>query len=293
MSLPALLADLVLPVVGAPLPIIADPGLVVAQCRAGIVGVWPALNARSASHLSNGLDEITKDVKEARLRGEPVAPYAISHVAHASNARLQQDLEVCGRYGVPLIITSMALPAALLPAVHEWGGLLFHDVTGPREARAAVEAGVDGLVLVCDGGRAGALSPFAFVEAVRDFWEGPIVLAGEIGTGRSILAAQIMGADLAAVGSRLMATTEARAAEGYKVMRREGDPSLAMEAGGTEPCKQTPGVPGEIAPTALVVAQLRSEYYAARSARIRLGGAPAAVVPRPPPPILAVGGARG
>lgn len=303
MPLPALLADLVLPVIGTPLPIIAAPGLVIAQCRAGIVGALPALNAPSPLHLANWLDEITRELKAARLAGEPVAPYAITQVVHASNLRLDDDMEVCGRYGVPLIMTSVSGPAALVPVVHGWGGLVFHDAATLREAREAVAAGVDGLVLVCAGDQAGALSPFAFVELVRGFWEGPIVLSGSIGTGRGILAAQIIGADLAAVGSRFFATTEARTAEGFGGLLLDSGPvasspqpseppSAAGGSGGAHP-RQEGALRDEIAPTALVVAHLRSEYYAARSARLRLGGAPAAVVARPQPPLLAAGGARG
>lgn len=294
MPLPALLADLVLPVIGAPLPIVADPGLVVAQCRAGIVGALPALNARSSFQLANWLDEITSALREARQRGEAAAPYAVTHVAHPSNTRLGQDLDVCARYGVPLIFTSMAAPLAIVPAVQEWGGLVFHDVVSRREAGEAIEVGVDGLVLVCGGPRAGAVSPFAFVEAVRDVWEGPIVLSGGIGTGRTVLAAQIIGADLAVVDGRLSAAAEARAAEGYKAMLLVGG-TAASTPGDIDPGDAWhPAVSAdEVVPTALVVAQLRSEYYAARSARIGLGGAPAAVVPRPPLPILAAGGARG
>lgn len=310
MPLPALLADLALPVLGAPLFIISDPGLVVAQCRAGIVGAFPALNAQPQAALAGWLDEITVGLKEARLRGEPVAPYAVSHLVHPSNARLDEDMVLCARYGVPLIVTSLSAPTALVPAVHEWGGLVFHEVVGVRQARDALEAGVDGLVLVCAGadGQAGSLSPFSFLEEVRAFWDGPIVLAGAIDTGRSILAAQIIGADLAAVGRRFIATTEAHAGAGYRTMLldAQGEEIVAAPASGGVPADLWPLVPGrrehrsggtgpgeETLSTALVVARLRSEYYDARAARIRLGGATAAAVARPEPlPVLAAAGAR-
>lgn len=308
MPLPALLADLALPVLGAPLFIISDPGLVVAQCRAGIVGAFPALNAQPQTEMASWLDAITAGLKEARLRGEPVAPYAVSHLVHPSNTRLDQDMELCARYGVPLIVTSLSAPTAVVPAVHDWGGLVFHDVVGVEQARDAVEAGVDGLVLVCAGadGQAGSLSPFTFVEDVRSFWDGPIVLAGAIATGRSILAAQILGADLAAVGHRFIATSEARAAAGFRTMLldSQGADIVATPVTGglsADLCRLAPEQRGEAvahpqeghASTALVVARLRSEYYDARAARIRLGGATAAVVARAEPlPVLAAGGGR-
>lgn len=314
MPLPALLADLALPVVGAPLFIVSDPGLVIAQCRAGIVGAFPALNAQPQAELANWLDEITAGLKEVRLRGEPTAPYAVSHLVHPSNPRFDQDMKLCARYGVPLIFTSLSAPTGIVPVVHEWGGLVFHDVIDVQEARDAVEARVDGLTLVCAGadGQAGALSPFVFVEEVRAFWDGPIVLSGAIATGRSILAAQIIGADLACVGRRFLSTTEARAAGGYRTMLLDspGEEIVAAPVKGGTPAdlwRPGPGRPDarsdgagqetgssdEIASTALVVARLRSEYYDARAARIRLGGATAAAVARPEPlPVLAAGGRR-
>lgn len=310
MPLPALLADLALPVIGAPMFIVSDPGLVVAQCRAGVVGTFPTLNAQSETELAGWLDEVTTGLKAARLGGELTAPYAVSHIVHASNTRLDHDMAVCARYGVPLVLTSLAAPTAIVPAVHDWGGLVFHDVMDVEQARAAIEAGVDGLVLVCAGadGQAGVLSPFTFVEDVRAFWDGPVVLSGAIATGRSILAAQIVGADLAAVGRRFLAAAEARAAAGYRTMLRDspGEAIVPAPATGGLPrprpghSNEQPGAVGhdtgsdeDIVSTALIVARLRSEYYDARAARIRLGGATAAVVARPEPlPVLAAGGAR-
>jgi nitronate monooxygenase len=220
MSVPPLLAGLTLPVIGAPLFIISDPGLVIAQCRAGIVGAFPALNARPQSQLASWLYGITAELDEARGRGERVAPYAVNLIIHPTNTRQEQDLETCARYEVPLVITSLGEPSAVVSAVHGWGGLVFHDVTTVRHARKAVEAGVDGLILVCAGagGHAGSLSPFALVDEVRQFWRGPVALSGAISSGRSILAAQVMGADLAYMGTRFIASAEARAAEGYKAM---------------------------------------------------------------------------
>jgi nitronate monooxygenase len=214
MALPAIFQRLRLPVIGAPLFIVSNPDLVIAQCRAGILGSFPALNARPAAMLDEWL---------ARIRvalGPDDAPFAVNQIVHGSNDRLAQDLETCGRHRVPLIITSLRAPGEVVRAVHGWGGLVFHDVTTLRHAEKALEAGVDGLILVAAGagGHAGTLSPFALVDEVRRIWDGPIALSGAITHGRQVLAAQAMGADLAYMGTRFIATAEANASEAYKAM---------------------------------------------------------------------------
>jgi len=215
MPLPDLLRHrLRLPVIGAPLFIISNPDLVIAQCRAGIVGSFPALNARPKEEL---------DVWLTRLRAtltEQDAPFAVNQIVHASNDRLEHDLEICARHRVPIIITSLRAPNAVVDAVHGWGGLVFHDVTSLRHAEKALEAGVDGLILVAAGagGHAGTLSPFALVAEVRRIFAGPIILSGSITNGAQILAAQAMGADLAYLGTRFIATAEANADPRYKQM---------------------------------------------------------------------------
>ncbi|NKC32778.1 NAD(P)H-dependent flavin oxidoreductase [Falsiroseomonas selenitidurans] len=219
MPLPALLQGrLRLPLIGAPLFIISNPDLVIAQCRAGIVGSMPALNARPASELDPALARIT-----AALTPQD-APFAINLIVHASNDRVDHDLAVCAKHRVPIIITSLRAPHAVVEAVHAWGGLVFHDVTNLRHAQKALEAGVDGLILVAAGagGHAGTLSPFALVAEVRKIFAGPLILSGAITTGGQILAAQAMGADLAYMGTRFIATAEANAAEAYKRMIVEG-----------------------------------------------------------------------
>jgi nitronate monooxygenase len=223
MALPALLQDsLSLPVIGSPLFIVSNPDLVIAQCKAGIVGSFPALNARPAAQLEVWLERITRELAahKAAHPGARVAPYAVNQIVHASNDRLQHDLDVCARFKVPIIITSLRAPHEAIEAVHAWGGVVFHDVISIRHARKALEAGVDGLILVCAGagGHAGALSPFALVSEVRRFYDGPIILSGAITRGEHILAAQALGADLAYMGTRFIATHEANAVEEYKRM---------------------------------------------------------------------------
>ncbi len=223
MPLPAILADnLALPVIGAPLFIVSNPDLVIAQCLAGVVGSMPALNARPAEQLEEWLTAIDAALAQARAArpGAKIAPYAINQIIHPTNERLAHDLDVCERHRVPLVITSLSAPTEVAPRVHGWGGLVFHDVISVRHAKKAIEAGVDGLILVCAGagGHAGMLSPFALVEEVRRFWDGPIALSGAIATGRGVLAAQAMGADLAYIGTRFVATHEARASAAYKQM---------------------------------------------------------------------------
>ena len=214
MPLPPLLRRLALPAIGAPLFIVSNPDLVIAQCRGGMVGAFPALNARPKQELDAWL---------ARIRaalGPEDAPFAVNQIVHATNDRLAHDLEICAKHRVPMIITSLRAPGEVVRQVHGWGGLVFHDATSLRHAEKALEAGVDGLVLVAAGagGHAGTLSPFALVAEVRRIWDGPIALSGAITEGRQILAAQAMGADLAYMGTRFIATAEANAAARYKAM---------------------------------------------------------------------------
>ncbi len=214
MALPPPLDRLALPVIGAPLFIVSNPALVIAQCRAGIVGSFPALNARPKEALDEWLTRITAAL------GPGDAPYAVNQIVHGSNDRLQHDLDVCAKHRVPIVITSLRAPGEVVRAVHGWGGIVLHDVTNLRHAQKALEAGVDGLILVAAGagGHAGTLSPFALVDEVRRIFDGPLVLSGSITQGRQVLAAQAMGADLAYIGTRFIATAEANAAEAYKRM---------------------------------------------------------------------------
>lgn len=207
-------ARLRLPVLASPMFIVSGPELVIAQCRAGVIGSFPALNARPQALLADWLDQI-----QAELADDPyAAPFAVNQIVHQSNDRLESDLRVCMDREVPLIITSLRAPGEVVPAVHAYGGLVFHDVISVRHAEKAIEAGVDGLILVCAGagGHAGTLSPFALTAEIRRFWQGPIVLSGAIATGQAILAAQALGADLAYIGTRFIATEEARAQPEYK-----------------------------------------------------------------------------
>lgn len=211
-----------LPVVGAPMFIVSNPDLVIEQCKSGVVGSFPALNARPKELLAAWLERIRSEL-DTHARAHPgsiVAPYAVNQIIHGSNERLAHDLEVCERFRVPIIITSLRAPDEIVPRVHAWGGLVFHDVISVRHARRAMEAGVDGLILVCagGGGHSGALSPFALVHEVRRFFKGTILLAGAIATGEAVLAAQALGADLAYIGTRFIATTEANARPEYKQM---------------------------------------------------------------------------
>jgi len=223
MSLPAILENnLRLPLIGSPLFIVSNPDLVLAQCKAGIVGSFPALNARPAEELHAWLDRITTELA-AHREAHPertVAPFAVNQIVHKSNDRLEHDLEACVKYQVPIIITSLRAPNEAIPAIHSYGGLVFHDIINVRHAEKALEAGVDGLILVCNGagGHAGAFSPFALVSEVRKFYDGPIILSGAMTRGEHILSAQAMGADLAYMGTRFVAAEEANAARAYKDM---------------------------------------------------------------------------
>ncbi|TXM66423.1 nitronate monooxygenase family protein [Methylobacterium sp. WL120] len=218
----ALRGTLALPVIAAPLFIVSGPDLVIAQCLSGIVGSFPALNARPAELLDTWLTRITTTLAVARA-AEPtrtIAPFAVNQIVHASNDRLARDVAACVTHQVPIVITSLRAPDDVVRPIHGYGGVVFHDVTTVRHAEKALEAGVDGLILVCAGagGHAGTLSPFALLGEVRRFYDGPIILSGAITTGGAILAAQAMGADLAYMGTRFIATAEANAADTYKTM---------------------------------------------------------------------------
>jgi nitronate monooxygenase len=222
MALPALLQYLRLPAIGAPLFIISNPDLVLAQCKAGIVGSFPALNARPPELLDAWLTRITGELAAHRAANPQatLAPFAVNQIVHASNDRLQHDLDLCVKHRVPIFITSLRAPDAVVEAAHSYGALVFHDVTNLKHAQRALAAGVDGLILVCAGagGHAGRLSPFALVPEVRALYDGTIILSGAIARGDAILAAQAIGADLAYIGTRFIASAEANAPEAYKQM---------------------------------------------------------------------------
>jgi nitronate monooxygenase len=221
MSLPSALAQrLSLPVVGAPLFIISNPDLVIAQCKAGVVGSFPALNARPAALLEEWLQRISAELAEwdAKHPQSPSAPYAVNLIVHKSNDRVEHDLGLCVKYKAPVVITSLGAREDVNAAVHSYGGIVLHDIINNRFARKAVEKGADGLIAVAAGagGHAGTTSPFALVQEIREWFEGPLALSGCIANGASVLAAQAMGADLAYIGSAFIATDEARASEAYK-----------------------------------------------------------------------------
>ena len=221
MALPVALQNLRLPVIGSPLFIASGPALVTAQCKAGIVGSFPALNARPAEMLDTWLTQIQADLDEyAKAHPEAkIGPIAVNQIVHQSNNRLAHDVEVCVKHKIPIIISSLrAPPKEMLDAIHSYGGIVLHDVISIRHAKKALEAGVDGLILVAAGagGHAGALSPFALVGEVRKFFSGPIALSGSIATGDAVLAAQAMGADFAYIGSRWLATKESNVDEAYR-----------------------------------------------------------------------------
>ena len=221
MTLPVALQNLSLPVIGSPMFIASGPALVAAQCKAGIVGAFPALNARPAELLDTWLTDLQKELDDYRAAnpGAKVGPIAVNQIVHQSNDRLEHDVDMCVRHQVPIIISSLrAPPRAMLNAIHSYGGIVMHDVISIRHAQKALEAGVDGLILVAAGagGHAGALSPFALVGEVRKFFKGPLALSGSIATGDAILAAQAMGADFAYIGSRWLATQESNVTAGYR-----------------------------------------------------------------------------
>ena len=220
MSVPQILSHLRLPVIGAPLFILSNPALVIAQCKAGIVGSFPALNARPQSLVDEWLHEITEALAahDRDHPDAPAAPYAVNQIVHRSNDRLEQDIATCAKWKVPITITSLGARAELNDAVHSWGGITFHDIIDDRFARKAVEKGADGLIAVAAGagGHAGGWSPFALVQEIRKWFDGPLALSGAIANGRAVLAAQAMGADFAYIGSAFIATPEARAEDNYK-----------------------------------------------------------------------------
>jgi nitronate monooxygenase len=226
MALPSLLQNLRIPVVGAPLFIISNPKLVVAQCTAGIVGSMPSLNARPAEQLDAWLAEITESLAAwNRDHPErPAAPFAINQIVHKSNDRLEHDMAMCAKYKVPIVITSLGARTDVNDAVHGWGGIVLHDIIDNRFAKKAIEKGADGLIAVAAGagGHAGVKSPFALVQEIREWFDGPLLLSGAMATGGGILAAQAMGADLAYIGSAFIATEEARASDAYKQAIVEG-----------------------------------------------------------------------
>lgn len=220
MSLPPLFDTLRLPVIGSPLFIISGPELVIAQCKAGIVGSFPALNARPQSQLDEWLHQITEELSAHNRDNpdSPAAPYAVNQIVHKSNDRLDQDIASCAKWQVPITITSLGAREELNKAVHDWGGISLHDVINDFFAHKAIEKGADGLIPVAAGagGHAGVTSPFALVQEIREWFDGPVALSGSIASGASILGAQAMGADLGYIGSAFIAAKEARAEENYK-----------------------------------------------------------------------------
>ena len=222
MSVPAVLQNLRLPVIGSPLFIISGPELVLAQCKAGVVGSFPSLNARPLSQLDEWLDQITSELDAYNKANpdRPAAPFAVNQIVHKTNNRLEEDLELCVKYKVPLVITSLGARTEVNDAIHSYGGIVMHDIINVVFAHKALEKGADGLVAVCAGagGHAGTLSPFALTQEIRQFFDGPLALSGSISHGGAIAAAQAMGADFAYMGSAFIACDEARAVDGYKDM---------------------------------------------------------------------------
>ena len=220
MSVPSILSRLRLPVIGAPLFIVSGPALVIAQCKSGVVGSFPALNARPQALVDEWLHEITEALAahDRDHPDAPSAPYAVNQIVHRSNDRLEADIATCAKWKVPITITSLGAREDLNTAVHAWGGITFHDIINDRFAHKAIEKGADGLIAVATGagGHAGTWSPFALVQEIRQWFDGPLALSGSIATGGAVLAAQAMGADFAYIGSPFIATYEARASDEYK-----------------------------------------------------------------------------
>ncbi len=225
-KLPPVLANLPLPIIGSPLFIISNPKLVIAQCKAGVVGSMPALNARPAAQLEEWLIEITEELAAYNKAnpGKPAAPFAINQIVHKSNDRLEHDMEMVVKYKVPIVITSLGARTDVNDAVHSYGGVTLHDVINNKFAQKAIEKGADGIVAVAAGagGHAGIKSPFALIQEIRQWFDGPIALSGAIATGGAVLAAQAMGADFAYIGTAFIATEEARASDAYKQAIVEG-----------------------------------------------------------------------
>ena len=249
MPVPAALgAPLALPVIGAPMFLVSNPDLIVAQCRSGVIGAFPALNARPEAQLDVWLTQIRSELAQTPA----AAPFAVNQIIHPSNARLEHDMALCVKHKVPLIITSLRAPGDIVKHVHAYGGLVFHDVISVRHAEKALEAGVDGLILVCAGagGHGGNLSPFALVTEVRRFYDGPIALSGAITSGASILAAQAMGADFAYIGTRFLATHEAHLGAIYQ------QTLLAAKAADIMNTPYFTGVPGNYLRQSIIAAGL-------------------------------------
>ncbi|PUA95935.1 nitronate monooxygenase [Acidovorax sp. 107] len=226
-KLPPVLQNLSLPVIGSPLFIISNPKLVIEQCKAGVVGSMPALNARPAELLDEWLAEITETLAAYNKANpdKPAAPFAINQIVHKSNDRLEHDMQVCAKYKVPIIITSLGAREDVNQAVHAWGGVVLHDIINNKFAHKAIEKGADGLIAVAAGagGHAGTKSPFALIQEIRQWFDGPLALSGSIASGGAVLAAQAMGADFGYIGSAFIATHEARASDAYKQAIVEGN----------------------------------------------------------------------
>lgn len=220
MAVPAIFDNLRLPVIGSPMFIVSGPELVIAQCKAGVVGSFPSLNARPVSQLDEWLHQITEELAAHNRDNpdRPAAPYAVNQIVHKSNNRLEEDIAMCAKWQVPVTITSLGAREDLNNAVHAWGGITLHDIINDRFARKAIEKGADGLIAVAAGagGHAGVTSPLALIREIREWFDGPLALSGAIGHGASVLAAQAMGADFGYIGSAFIATAEANAVQGYK-----------------------------------------------------------------------------
>ncbi len=226
-TLPEVLKKIKFPVIGSPLFIISNPKLLIAQCKAGILGAMPALNARPSSQLDEWLAEICESLHSYNLKNPslPAAPFAINQIVHRSNDRLEKDLEICAKYKVPVVITSLGAREEVNNFVHDWGGVVLHDVINNLFAHKAIDKGADGLIPVAAGagGHASVKSPFAMIQEIREWFGGPVALSGSISTGSAVLASQILGADFAYIGSAFIATEEARASEEYKKMITESN----------------------------------------------------------------------
>ncbi len=227
MALPPVLQNLRIPVIGSPLFIISNPDLVIAQCKAGIVGSFPALNARPEAQLDEWLDRITTELAEhdAKNPDRPSAPFAVNQIVHKTNNRLDHDVEMCVKYKVPVVITSLGARTEVNDAIHSYGGIVLHDIINAIFARKALEKGADGLIAVAAGagGHAGTISPLALIQDIREFFDGPLALSGAMGNGGAVAAAQAMGADLGYIGSAFISCDEANAVDGYKDMIVESD----------------------------------------------------------------------